>query len=141
MRVVSTMAKPVYIATNDDAYTMQAVNTLPTSAQTDPAAMPPMSAALNCTLVLGMNTYMKVKVMVTIRYGRILPTALNVQANGLIALIHSAKGLLSALASRPSATARRMGPTIITARYSVKRRRKLRGRSTRHRWLKLFSTF
>ncbi len=120
---------------------MNAVNTLPTSAHTTPAVMPPISAARICTLVLGMKTYMKVKMMVTITYGRILPTALKVQASGLIPSTHSAKGLFSALASSPSATASRMGPNIITARYSVKRRKKLRGRSTRHKKLKLVSTF
>ncbi len=42
---------------------MNAVNTLPTSAHTMPEVMPPMSAARNCTLVLGMKTYMNVKMI------------------------------------------------------------------------------
>src|SRR5271167_437329 len=141
MSVVRTMAKPVYTATIDEEYTMNAVNTLPTSAQMMPEVMPPMSAARNSTLVLGTSAYMIVKTMVTITYGRTCRAALKVQASGANASIHNANGLFCALANSPRATASRMGPRIITLKYSVKRRAKFRGCSTRHTKLKLVSTF
>ena len=84
---------------------------------------------------------MNVKAMVTITYGTNSPSAAMVQASGGMAFSHSANGLCSADPNRPKATASRMGPTIMTERYSVKRRAKLRGRSTRHTKLKLASTF
>src|SRR5271154_154548 len=141
MSVVRTMAKPVYTTTSDEEYTMNAVSALPTSAQMMPEAMPPMSAARNSTLVLGTNVYMAVKTMVTITYGRTWRAALNAQASGANASTHNANGLFWALASSPSATASRMGPRIMTLKYSVKRRAKLRGCATRHTKLKLVSTF
>ncbi len=44
---------------------MTAVNALPTRAQMMPAVTPPISAARNCTWVLGMKAYMKVKTAAT----------------------------------------------------------------------------
>ena len=88
-----------------------------------------------------MKAYMKVKTMVTIAYGTICPKTLRIHARGAMESSHCAIGLCSAEPNSPSATASRMGPTIMTLKYSVKRRAKLRGRSTRQTKLKLVSTF
>ncbi len=77
----------------------------------------------------------------TITYGTNWPSNRIVKASGGIALAHCANGLCSAEPNSPIVTASRMGPTTITLKYSVKRRAKLRGRSTRHTKLKLASTF
>ena len=73
--------------------------------------------------------------------GQDCPRAGQAQASGGDGVEPLRDGLCSAEPSKPSATASRMGPTIMTLRYSVKRRAKLRGRSTRQTKLKLVSTF
>ncbi len=88
-----------------------------------------------------MNEYMNVKTAVTMTYGAIWPKRSKITENGATACNRCAKGLCSAVPKSPIATASRMGPKIMTLKYSAKRRPKLRGRPTRHTELKLVSTF
>ena len=94
---------------------MNAVNTLPTSAQMMPEVMPPISAARNSTLVLGMNTYMKVKTTVTITYGRILPPRPRSRPAAQYHRPTARTDCVRRSLSSPSATASRMGPKIMHA--------------------------
>ena len=100
-----------------------------------------MSAGRHCTRVFGTNMYMPVKNAVTITYGA---TAISVPGrrcrNGILAT--SCTGALAMVAcDRPMNATSNTGPTTSSVRYSAIRRAKLRGCSTRHRKLKLSSTF
>ncbi len=88
-----------------------------------------------------MNEYMHVKTAATRAYGSRRAKAPSTAASGATAFSQRTTGLCSADPRSATATASRMGPRIMTLKYSVKRRPKFRRRSTRHTKLMLPSTF
>ncbi len=106
------------------------------------AAASPASAALRSrTRVLGTNEYRNVKPPVTITSGPSWPAVATNSPNGGCACSHTSSGRVAIEATSASAAAIRIGLTISTDRYSLKRRARLRGRSTCQRWLNESSTF
>ena len=103
--------------------------------------MPPMSAGFHFTFVLGTNMYTAVKMVVIMKKGASeSPSSLICAKKGMywptLALAVS-----TARCESPRKLTTTMGPTMSSDTYSVTRRAKLRACSTRHRKLKLSSTF
>jgi hypothetical protein len=121
--------------------TTNEVKIIPVAAHTTPANSPPMSAARNCTLVFGMNMYRNVNTPVTSTYGVSRPDATSIVPNGSYFASACTALVCANVAIRPSAVTISAGPTTITLRYSLTRRTRLRGCSTRHTKLKDSSTF
>ena len=84
---------------------------------------------------------MNVKTPVTRMYGVSRPNITKPVPNGSYCEIVLIAEVFAKAAMSPKAATMRAGPTTMTLRYSLNRRPKLRGCSTRHTKLKLSSTF